>query len=396
MHTVTNKKEDCSGCGACTHICPKKCIAMREDAEGFLYPFIDKSACINCRLCNNVCPVLSPLPQKRKTAKTYIVQNKDEQVRRESTSGGAFSAIAEHIIGLGGKVWGVCLDENFTAKHTYAENSAQLAAFRGSKYSQSELGNTFLEVKNALLADQWALFSGTPCQVEGLLRYLGGDKEKLITVDVVCHGAPSPRVFKKYVEYQRQKTGEFDKLLFRDKYSGYTHTTMSLYKDGKCLYHNGLEYDPMLKLYFKTLISRPSCGKCMFKKINRASDFTLWDCYDVEKMDKSFDDNKGTSNVMLHTQKAEAIFEEIKKNFKYAPTNAMQVCTQSVEMTQSHLPHKKRHQFFCDLNKMEAKDLFKKWCPVTIGVLFNKKMRELLAYTGLYARVRQLAWKIKK
>lgn len=389
-------KADCSGCGACVCACPKKCLLMKSDSEGFYYPHIDDKSCIDCGKCLSVCAVKSKPKINSYGRRVFIVQHKNDKIRRESTSGGAFTAIAEYIIKNGGIVFGAGMNENFRVCHMPAYNLEQLALFRNSKYSQSDLGDTFLKIKNYLAEGKKILFSGTPCQVAGLKKFLHGDDENLVTVDVVCRGIPSPLVFEKYIDYQKKRLGEFDKVLFRDKYSGYTHTAMSVYRDNVCLYHNGLEYDPMLKLFYQGMICRPVCSNCRFKEIERCSDFTLWDCFSAAEINSDFDDNKGTTFVMLHSQNAETIFEKIRDNIRACEAETEKVCNNTAEMLKSISHNPKRQEFFKDVNSMQPEELFDKWAPVTLTVRLNKLLRNILAKLGLYYIAKNLALKLKK
>ena len=390
------KKTDCTGCGACVCACAAKCLLMKSDSEGFYYPYMGDKNCIDCGKCLSVCPVKSKPKTDGYARRVFIVQHKNDRIRRESTSGGAFTAIAEYVINNGGIVFGAGMDKDFRVCHMPAYNLEQLALFRNSKYSQSYLGDTFLKIKKNLTDGKKVLFSGTPCQVAGLKNFLPDAGENLITVDVVCRGIPSPLVFEKYIGCQKKKFGEFDKVLFRDKYSGYTHTAMSLYRDNICLYHNGLEYDPMLKLFYKGMICRPVCSDCRFKGIERCSDFTLWDCFSAADINSSFDDNKGTTFVMLHSEKAEKIFEKIRDNIRACEGETERVCGNSAEMLES-IPHNlERRNFFCDLDSMPPEELFDKWVPITLGVRLNKLLRNILAKLGLYYTVKSLAAKLKK
>ncbi len=389
-------KNDCSGCGACVCVCPKKCLLLKRDSEGFLYPHIENKGCVNCKRCLSVCPAESKPKTGGYIRRVFIAQHKDESVRRESTSGGAFTAIAEYIIKNGGIVFGAGMDKNFRVCHMPAYDIKQLSLFRNSKYSQSDLGDTFIKIKNYLDNGKKVLFSGTPCQVAGLKNFLPCDNENLVTVDVVCRGIPSPLVFEKYIEYQKSKLGEFDKVLFRDKYSGYTHTAMSLYRDNVCLYHNGLEYDPMLKLFYQAMICRPVCSNCRFKEIKRCSDFTLWDCFSAAKINRDFDDNKGTTFVMLHSKKAEMIFEKIQDNIRACECETEKICSFSTEMFKSVPTNPERQKFFKDVNLMQPEELFNKWAPVTLKVRLNKFLRNTLAKLGLYYIAKNLASKLKR
>lgn len=389
-------KNDCSGCGACVCACAPKCLSMKSDSEGFYYPYTDNKNCINCGKCLSVCPEKSKPKITDYSRRVFAVQHKDDGIRRESTSGGAFTAIAEYIIKSGGIVFGAGMDENFRVRHMSAYNIEQLALFRNSKYSQSDLDDTFIKIKNCLTEGRKILFSGTPCQVAGLKNFLPNADENLITVDVVCRGIPSPLVFEKYIEYQKERFGEFDKVLFRDKYSGYTHTAMSLYRDNVCLYHNGLEYDPMLKLFYQGMICRPVCSNCRFKEAERCSDFTLWDCFSPAEINRAFDDNKGTTFVMLQSEKAEMIFDKIRDSIRVCECKTERVCGGTAEMFKS-IPHNpERQNFFRDVDSMLPNELFDKWAPVTLGVRLNKLLRNVLAKLGLYYIVKNLAARLKK
>ena len=188
-------KEKCSGCTACVSICPKNCIIMQPDDEGFLYPKVNRDCCIQCGACERVCPILTPIKETPFEQKAFLVQHKDETVRLDSSAGGAFTAIATAILNRGGVVFGAAYDENFQVYHTYVENIEDLKKFRNSKYVQSQIGNCFRKVREFLKQGQWVCFSGTPCQIEGLSKYIGINNEKLLLVDVVCHGVPSPLVW---------------------------------------------------------------------------------------------------------------------------------------------------------------------------------------------------------
>ena len=193
------EKSKCCGCNACVQRCPKHCIAMREDEEGFLYPIIDESSCINCGLCEKVCPVLNQ-GEERKPLKVYAAKNRNEEIRMQSSSGGIFTLLAEQIIQEGGVVFGARFDENWDVIHDYTETIDGLASFRGSKYVQSRVGETYKQAESFLKQGRKVMFAGTPCQISGLKLFLCKDYENLLTVDFICHGVPSPGVWRKYLE----------------------------------------------------------------------------------------------------------------------------------------------------------------------------------------------------
>lgn len=304
-------KKDCCGCTACAAVCPKQCIEMESDNEGFCYPRVDTAKCIYCGACERVCPIRNQRKEVHVPQKAYLVQHKDKQVRIDSSAGGAFTAIATYVLAKGGAVFGAAYDENFQVRHTYVENTDELRKFRNSKYVQSDMGDCFRQVRDFLRSGRWVCFSGTPCQIEGLSRFLGRLYENLVLVDVVCHGIPSPLVWNKYLEYQKVSEDKPDNIRFRDKFYGYKYSTMSLIKGGKNVYHAGSQLDPMLRAFFNDICDRPSCYDCPFKKQYRASDMTIWDCFSVYDFDKTMDDDKGTTRVLCHTEKAAEIMQDL-------------------------------------------------------------------------------------
>ena len=198
MIEILNKK-DCCGCSACVQICPVKCIHLQEDEEGFLYPIVDKAKCIECGQCEKVCPFLN-IENERKPIKVFAAQSKDDQLRLNSSSGGIFSLLAECVLAEGGVVFGVRFDDNWQPVFDYAENIAELDAFRGSKYVQAIVGNAYIDAKAFLKQGRKVMFSGTSCQIAGLKKFLKTEYENLLTVDVVCHGVPSPLVWRHYLQ----------------------------------------------------------------------------------------------------------------------------------------------------------------------------------------------------
>ncbi len=198
------EKYNCCGCSACVQICPKQCISLSADNEGFLYPQVDTAVCINCGLCEKVCPVINQ-NEPRMPLEVYAAKNTDEEIRLKSSSGGIFTLLAEHIISEGGVVFGARFNENWEVVHDYTETVEGLESFRGSKYVQSIIGENFKKAKFFLDEGRNVLFSGTPCQVAGLKKFLRKEYENLLTVEVVCHGVPSPMVWHDYLDYRRAK-----------------------------------------------------------------------------------------------------------------------------------------------------------------------------------------------
>lgn len=312
-------KHDCCGCSACMAVCPTDCISMREDGEGFLYPVTDSGKCINCGLCAKVCPVIHPGPA-RKPLQCYASRITDPDRLEECASGGAFQAIATKILGKGGAVFGSRFDARHEAVHDMADNAKDMDAFTGSKYIQSRMEDNFRRVKEILKTGRPVLFTGTPCQVAGLNGFLRHGYENLLTVDLICHGVPSPGVWRKYIEEEGdlfrhgrgKENARMERIRFRDKrnagWNGYNFTIE---------FSTGPEESPQpvifsepgkannlfIKGFLADFYSRPSCYRCPAREFRSGSDITIGDFWGIEKFMHDFDDNKGVSAVLVNTEK---------------------------------------------------------------------------------------------
>lgn len=361
-------KSKCCGCWACKNVCPAQCITMKDDEEGFRYPEVDESKCINCHLCEKACPELKPQYNDDAPLKSYAIQQKDEDILRKSTSGGFYSALSAYVIGRGGVVFGAAFDENMVLRHQYAETLEDSAKFRGSKYVQSLIGDTYNQALRFLKEGRLVAFSGTPCQIAGLYGFLRNRKyDNLVTVDLVCRGTPSPLLLKKYFTQAADKyESKVTDYRSRDKYYGYQFSTATItFADKDKEYHKGMESDLMLRLYFKNLISRPSCYDCHYKTINRISDITIFDCWDAPNISKVFSVN-GATNVFIHTPKGEHFFDEIRNNFKVAPTDYQKIIATDGVMIKKCPPlNPKRTQFFSDLNSLPLEDVEHRYDPIS-------------------------------
>lgn len=390
MITISDKRE-CCGCSACASICPKGCITMREDNEGFLYPFVDKNICIECGLCEKVCPVIHAQPEEKKEQRAYLVQHKNEYVLRESTSGGAFTAIAKWVLDRNGVVCGAGFGVDFEVVHQWVYYYEDLKKFRNSKYVQSRIGDVYQQTKQFLIEGKYVLFSGTPCQLEGLFSFLRKPYDKLITIDVVCRACPSPLVLRKYLEMQKNKLhiSLYD-VKFRDKYHGYKYSVMRLFSTNTEDYHQGIDTDYYLRSFFSGANVRPSCTQCAFKKRYRNTDFTIWDCFDVDKFSKKLDNDKGVTRVLVHSNKGGIILKESDCELEILEINPDKAVEGVKEMFHSVSVNSKREAFFTDINMLDTEICFRKYFPITFRHHLEKQVRLWTVRLGLYNQMKKL------
>ena len=299
--------ELCTGCRACEQLCAHKAIQMLEDNEGFLTATINQEICVDCGLCQKRCPQNSQMATLE-PKKVIAARNKDDEELRHSASGGAFVAIAHHVLREGGVVFGAAYNESLHVGHIKVENISELIKLQSSKYVQSNTEATYSEVKTLLKDGRKVLYSGTPCQIGGLYAYLGkeGQNENLLTIDVICHGVPSPALFEKYLDWLGGEMG--GKILFYDfrtKVSGWGLGYKSKTKT-KTKTKTGV-LDPYYYHFLKGHTYRESCYRCQYSQKNRVADFTIGDYWGIEKEHREFYSTKGVSVVLLNTEKALAM-----------------------------------------------------------------------------------------
>ncbi len=307
------KKEECCGCGACADICPTRAIRMHRDREGFAYPFVDGSLCVRCGRCESVCPIKHPFEGTYQNQ--YMgAQAKSEEIRYGSSSGGVFPLLAASILRQGGVVYGAGYNDSMEVTHQEADDQAQLEALKKTKYVQSDTQGVFLQVERRLKEGRWVLFCGTPCQARALWLFLGKEYEKLLLVDLVCYGAPSPGLWSDYVAYLEKKHhGKLMDFSFRDKRARDCGHSYAYMIDG-VEYAGSLYQDPFCRMYFANDTLRPSCYHCKFCTSDRSSDVTLGDFWGIEKVRADMEDGMGTSMLILHTDKAKKVWEQVKED----------------------------------------------------------------------------------
>ena len=342
-------KKDCCGCHACASICAKHSITMQADEEGFLYPVVDKDTCTDCGLCEKVCPVINQ-SEPCKPLKVYAAKNKNEEIRRQSSSGGIFTLLAEKVIAEDGIVFGARFDEEWNVIHSWTDTIEGIAAFRGSKYVQSTIGDTYRETKDFLKQGRKVLFSGTPCQIAGLKKYLRKEYDNLLTVDVVCHGVPSPLVWHTYLKETheqlrakrgvgkntvplymgelpvitgisfRDKTNGWKKFGFRLRYAASEAAKNSVSAsaiDKELSMYEDVGSNPYLSGFVRDLYLRMSCHHCTVRSGRSHSDITLADYWGIKNFYPEFADDKGISLVLLNTHKALRVYEVIQDEINH-------------------------------------------------------------------------------
>ena len=302
--------ETCTGCAACLNACTHSAITMTADAECFLIPNVDNKKCVECKLCENVCPVISPLLDKGfMNPRAYAVWS--ELDRRVSSSGGAFSAFARYILSQGGVVFGAAFDKNLHCKHIEIQDIDGLASLRGSKYVQSEIGDTFAKVRNHLRADRKVLFCGTPCQVAGLKNFLRKPYPNLLTLDLICHGVPSDAIFQGYLKKISSRfAADVKGYEFRDRDGWGKAPSVSVCGKFRRIYGVDALY---MEAFNASAIFRKCCYQCTYSSIPRVGDCTLGDFWGIGRYGKPFkhDTMKGVSLVLANTEQGKAAIHQL-------------------------------------------------------------------------------------
>lgn len=360
MIHIENKK-DCCGCEACVQKCPKHCIAFKQDKEGFFYPQVDSEKCIDCHLCEKVCPIINQ-GQVRKPKFAYAAFNSDSLIRMKSSSGGAFTWIATKVIEQGGVVFGACYDEYWNVIHSYTESTEGLERFRGSKYVQSRIGTTYKRAKEFLDSGRYVLFTGTPCQIRGLKLFLRKDYNNLYTADFVCHGVPSPKIWQQYLceELERIEKTKTERssadgkntvlslsliaasaladIAFRDKndYGWEKYCFVIRKKSGNKARQNSvllsdIHYNnPYFSLFLSHVLERYSCYDCPAKSGKSGSDLTMGDYWGIDYDQIIKKDDKGVSLLMAHSDKGKWLMDGLvdsKRSFQHAVAHNPMIVT---------------------------------------------------------------------
>lgn len=339
--------EECTGCGACYNKCPHNAISMEYDSEGFLFPVIDETLCVDCGLCLKSCAVKNPQYNNNNNPECYAMWA-DDETRMVSSSGGMFTVLANYVFDQGGYVCGAAYTDDYTAvEHIVISDKKDLPRLRGSKYVQSNTKKVYSEIKELLDADKIVLFTGCPCQVAGLYAYLGKPYNNLYTADLVCHGVPSEKAFKKFVQEKIDTNGPIQYMSFRDKtFGGWNVSTVIEFESGRS-YKQKRNDCSWMNSFLKLISIRKACGKCKFATIPRQGDFTLADFWDIHRLTPEYDDRKGTSLVLLNNIKAHSLIPLIKEKTKLFEKSSLEHGKKyNSQLHSSSLLNNRRERFF--------------------------------------------------
>ena len=353
-------KDNCCGCYACYNICPVNAITMARDEKGFSYPEIDRDLCINCGLCYDVCPTQHPVKERKEDVIAYAAYSKNKEERLESSSGGIFSLLAKVILEEDGIVFGAAFNDEHNVEHIEIETLEDLYKLRGSKYVQSEIKDTYKKAREYLQKNKKVLFSGTPCQIEGLYNFLKKDYDNLYTTDIVCHGVPSQKVWQKYLKETKENENFNDDLSisFRNKDKGWLFFSFKIKEnESKKKYLKSYSKDVYLQSFTKNLSLRNSCFSCQFKKKHKASDITLGDLWGSKKIAPELDDDLGLSTVVINSNKGREFMDSIKEKVVFQEINIEDALIYNSPYIESVKPHKNREKFFSELDDLSMKEL---------------------------------------
>ena len=376
------EKQMCTGCYACVQRCPVSCITMQEDSEGFLYPVVDETLCVKCGLCDKVCPVRCQT-EPAKPLYVYAAKNKDEDVRRISSSGGIFFLLAKEVLSDNGVVFGARFNEEWEVIHDYTETLDGLSAFCGSKYVQSRIEDNYIKAESFLKSGRRVLFSGTPCQIAGLNLYLGKKYNDLLTIDVICHGIPSGVVWRKYLTELFQSKGKNIKDIcyidFRDKSTGWENYSITFRNENELLFTEPARKNIFMQGFLADLYLRPSCYACPTKSLKSGSDVTLGDFWGVQNVFTEYDDDKGVSAVIVKSEKGRIMLEKCCRDIlKKTTYNVVLMRNRSIEKSASLSV--KRELFFDGLRMECVIPLIKRFTRLSWHLRLKKTIKRICKF----------------
>lgn len=374
---VREEPNRCDGCEACASRCASASIRMVEDVEGFRYPSVDAGTCTSCGACEEVCPALRPRDAGTRAPRVYAARSVDAATRGASSSGGVFSELAEDTLRRGGLVFGAAFDGALELRHVGVESSADLAPLRGSKYVPSLLGESLREVRRHADAGRPVLFVGTPCQVGGLRAYIGRPRDSLVTVDLVCHGVPSLRLFRQFRGWlERRHRGSLAEIQFRDKRNGWRRfEVVATFADGR-QHRSHHRVDAFMRAFLGNLCLRPACHECRWARIPRVGDLTLGDYWGISGAGAEVDDDRGTSAVLVNGDKGLAALERVSSRLVLKETPLAPAVAGNPCLVRPAVASPRRASFMRDLS------------AAPFDALVSKYLRPPSAAARFYGRVR--------
>ncbi len=379
-------KSLCSGCTACVSACPAQCIVMRRDREGFDYPVANSDLCVKCGLCERICPVLNPC-DRMEPLDAYAARCASQV--EGASSGGIFPLLAQEFVSDGGIVCGAALDTDCTVVHCAVEDEAGLSALKGSKYAQSELYSMFEDIRAELKDGRRVLFSGTPCQVAGLNAYLGKAQDGLITVDIACHGVPSPGLWEKYkAAIEKSHHSPLKSVDFRDRSEGWRHYNIRYdFRDKSVTVPRAK--DPYLALFLQDMTLRPSCYDCRLRGGCSGSDITLSDLWSVAGTAPEMNDDRGVSGVLINTEKGRELYEKVTGRLVGQQIQVDQVRKENGGFAGAVVVPERRDEFFKGVHS--AADL-----PKYMSSFIIRKPLHVRMYQSIRRKLSALKRRMKK
>lgn len=370
------ERKDCCGCSACVQICPEGCLAMKADRHGFCFPELTDRSCLDCGLCQRVCPVLEKDGEFVEPQEVYAVRNLREQVRMKSSSGGVFAFLAGRVLDEGGVVFAARFDSEWRVVHDCTERAEDLPCFMGSKYVQSDIGDCFTRARDYLKNGRRVLFVGTPCQIKALRLFLNKPYDKLTTVDFVCHGVPSPSVWRKYLEDVVKKNGmsleDIQDITFRNKDVSWRRYSLQIMAKDRTIVMEDLYHNAYLRGFLKNLYLRPSCHDCHARNFSSLSDITVCDFWGVDNYHAQIDDNKGVSAVFVHNPSLLDVLKD--EQMMLLKTDFRKVYAANTSISLSAKKHAKREEYldnFSDRN-------FERYIKRFIRKSFSKRVKRVV------------------
>ncbi len=366
-------KRICTGCRMCEQICPFEAIKIVKNAEGFIEPMIMQDKCKMCGLCAQNCPQLNSNKINAQMQVVYAVKNKNLEERKQSSSGGAFSVLANYVLDNNGIVYGCALNNDLLPEHIAISDKQELHKLRGSKYVQSDTKNTYKEARKDLNNGQIVLYSGTPCQIAGLKAFLDKEYKNLITIDLVCHGVPSPKLFRKYLDWLEQKyKAKVIQYEFRNKEkNGWGLTSKIIFSNNKIKYINA-SIDPYYNAFLKSDTYREVCYSCKYANENRVSDITLADYWGIQDKNIEFYDENGVSAVIINTKRGMEIFEKVLPKCDYVVSKISDVEEKNHNLKTPSMRSNIRNDIYNQLDKKEFKEFIKE------NLKFKPNLKDIL------------------